>query len=528
MTLFFSRSLRFKLIFLSTVGLLPVILGLFLYVIPLFENYFLDAKKNEVHAAVDLVVAALKNLDDEVKSGKMPEADAKERGREIVRNLKYNTSDYIYAYNFEGRVQAHGMNRAMENTDRIDSKDGNGKPYVKEFVQLATGPGFGFVAYKFEKEKGGKPFDKVAYVRAFPQWKWIVGSGVYLDTVQDTILHLKIKIAVGIGLAVLSSLLFALLFSNRLNRQLLMISEGLRKEIEDFTTTAETLASASESLSASAAQQASALQQTSASVEETNSMISKNVDSAKQSKQISEVSQQHVTKGKEIVLEVSDSIKTIAKSNEDIAAQINQSNSEISDIIKVIYEISEKTKVINDIVFQTKLLSFNASVEAARAGENGKGFAVVADEVGKLAQMSGNSAKEITDLLEKSVQKVKQTAESSKTRIEILMVEGNKKIEIGLKKADNCNDTLDQIVESVQQVTVRVSEITSATDEQARGVNEISKAMVQLDAASQHTSSSSQETANAAEKLRQQVNTLRGIAGDLSNTVNGAPKQKAA
>ena len=72
----------------------------------------------------------------------------------------------------------------------------------------------------------------------------------------------------------------------------------------------------------------------------------------------------------------------------------------------LISEIGNKTKVINDIVFQTKLLSFNASVEAARAGEHGKGFSVVAEEVGNLAHMSGNSAKEITQLLESSINRV--------------------------------------------------------------------------------------------------------------------------
>ena len=58
-------------------------------------------------------------------------------------------------------------------------------------------------------------------------------------------------------------------------------------------------------------------------------------------------------------------------------------------------QIKDKVNIINDIVFQTKLLSFNASVEAARAGENGKGFAVVAEEVGNLASVSGKAANEI-------------------------------------------------------------------------------------------------------------------------------------
>ena len=73
------------------------------------------------------------------------------------------------------------------------------------------------------------------------------------------------------------------------------------------------------------------------------------------------------------------------------------------------------------IVFQTKLLSFNASVEAARAGEYGKGFSVVAEEVGNLAQMSGIAAKDISALLQSSVKKVEQIATESKTKIDRLV-----------------------------------------------------------------------------------------------------------
>lgn len=97
------------------------------------------------------------------------------------------------------------------------------------------------------------------------------------------------------------------------------------------------------------------------------------------------------------------SITEISESNDRIMSQVADGNRKISEIVQVISEIGNKTKVINDIVFQTKLLSFNASVEAARAGEHGKGFAVVAEEVGNLAQMSGNAAKEISDMLNGSV-----------------------------------------------------------------------------------------------------------------------------
>jgi methyl-accepting chemotaxis protein len=102
--------------------------------------------------------------------------------------------------------------------------------------------------------------------------------------------------------------------------------------------------------------------------------------------------------------------------------QINYSNEQMSEIVKVIQEIETKTKVINDIVFQTKLLSFNASVEAARAGEQGKGFAVVAEEVGNLAQMSGNAAKEIS--------------------IPVLIIHDENDVDVNIKAAYNIKENL--------------------------------------------------------------------------------------
>lgn len=115
-----------------------------------------------------------------------------------------------------------------------------------------------------------------------------------------------------------------------------------------------------------------------------------------------------------------DSIKNIGAANERAGREIGASARHFADIVKVIEEIGSKTKVINDIVFQTKILSFNASVEAARAGEHGKGFTVVAEEVGKLAAMSGVAAHEIGELLSGSIQKVDAIVKDTQTKVKIL------------------------------------------------------------------------------------------------------------
>lgn len=156
-------------------------------------------------------------------------------------------------------------------------------------------------------------------------------------------------------------------------------------------------------LSSSSTEQAAALQETVSAIEQINSMVSKNSENAAKSKKTAGDSLAIAQQGKRIVDEFLTEVTEVQGSIGRLAESVEDGNRELLTIVQMISEIEHKTRVINDIVFQTKLLSFNASVEAARAGDSGKGFAVVAEEVGNLAEMSGRSAKEISELLSSSV-----------------------------------------------------------------------------------------------------------------------------
>jgi methyl-accepting chemotaxis protein len=187
----------------------------------------------------------------------------------------------------------------------------------------------------------------------------------------------------------------------------------------------------------------------------------------------------------------------------------------------VISDIGDKTKVINDIVFQTKLLSFNASVEAARAGEQGKGFAVVAEEVGNLARMSGNAAKEISDMLDQSILKVRTIVQETKSSVQNLVEQGKSKVASGSEIAKECGHVLEEIVVSVSTVSRMSGEISVASSEQAQGVQEITKAVHQLDEVTQKNSATTHETATAAQHLASQADSLKHIVENLVMTVDG-------
>lgn len=327
------------------------------------------------------------------------------------------------------------------------------------------------------------------------------------------------------GILVVSGLLASFgvgyLFSTSLSRTLAAVASDLSLGAEEVAIGSDRIASASHDLSASTTQQAAALQQTVAAVEEVSSMIAKNADNAQKSLQASQNSSDAASRGHKAVAEVLASIAEIQASNHDINSEIEKSNRDVSAIVKVIAAIGEKTKVINDIVFQTKLLSFNASVEAARAGEHGKGFAVVADEVGKLAQMSGNAAKEISAMLDESIQQVEKIVDDTKRNVGKLVGIGTEKIHSGTTTAENCGKVLEEIVANFGEVKQLVGEIATASTEQAQGVHEINQAMTQLDRVAQQNTTTSQEATDTSRSLKEQADALREMVATLKASVNG-------
>lgn len=153
--------------------------------------------------------------------------------------------------------------------------------------------------------------------------------------------------------------------------------------------------------------------------------------------------------------DLSGEARDIAENGGSVAEDLVSAMTEISKSSK---KISEITTVIDEIAFQTNLLSLNAAIEAARAGELGRGFAVVASEVRNLAHRSSTAAKEITDLIKDSVEKAAK----------------------GDTMAVKTGETLGDIVGSVKKVADLISEISAASSEQARGIDEVNKSILQL------------------------------------------------
>ncbi len=178
-------------------------------------------------------------------------------------------------------------------------------------------------------------------------------------------------------LGIAAAVLFGAFFSSSLIASLVQGMNRLPASAGDIAGRANGLSQIAVSLSESTAKQSASLQETAASMDEISAMVRRNSDSALSAASTSEEATQIVHEGKGRGQEMITSISDIADEDREIMEQMLRSNERIEEIVAVIKNIAAKTNVINEIVFQTKLLSFNASVEAAWAGERGKGFSVV-------------------------------------------------------------------------------------------------------------------------------------------------------
>lgn len=323
---------------------------------------------------------------------------------------------------------------------------------------------------------------------------------------------------IGIGLVIFGASLYlnkVIQFINKTIHQLTLCNQ-------EVALAASNLSSSSESLASASTEHSSSLQSTVSSLDQINAMVSENTKLSNECKDQANSSLGAAKVGSENVDRMKISMSEIEDSNNVILNQIAHSNTEMKEVLKVIQDISAKVEVINEIVFQTKLLSFNASVEAARAGEQGKGFAVVAEEVGSLATMSGTAANEIFEIVGKSISRVQSISNETAVKVEELTKFGKDKVANGIQTAEECAQSLNLISQSVNQVNQLMNHVAHASKEQSSGVNEISRAMNQFDEATQEVNAISQQNSSIAQQLNAQVSDLSAMVSGLRNVVYGS------
>jgi twitching motility protein PilJ len=264
------------------------------------------------------------------------------------------------------------------------------------------------------------------------------------------------------------------------------VLERVRKAAIDVQASANDILIASEEMSSGAVQQDQEITNTSSAVEQLTV-------SMKQVSNNAEASAEAARRALDAAEQGNRSVRDTLEGMQRIRSSVQATAKRIKTLGDRSLEISEIVKVINDITEQTNLLALNAAIEAARAGEAGRGFAVVADEVRKLAEHSRSATKDIAALI-KAIQ-----AETNDAVV--VMEEGTREVEIGARLADQAGRALDAISTVVRQSAELVQEISLASKQQVRGTEGVANAMQIISNITRQTSQGARQTARTVEQL---------------------------
>ncbi len=234
---------------------------------------------------------------------------------------------------------------------------------------------------------------------------------------------------------------------------------------------------------------ASAIEQMSASVVEVARKSGEAANNAGSSGQVAEQGGQVVSETIQGMQAISDAVSAGAVS--------------VSELGKRGEQIGQIIEVINDIADQTNLLALNAAIEAARAGEHGRGFAVVADEVRKLADRTTKATEEIGV----SIKAIQTETTQAVQRMEA----GTDQVQVGVSKASEAGQSLNQIVAGAREVAGMIQSIAAAAEQQSAASEEVSRNIDGIASVTRQATEGSNQAAQAAAQLSNKAEQLQAL-----------------
>lgn len=430
--------------------------------------------------------------------GNVPKDVAQAEAWKELSQLRYAKNEYYWVNTPEPRMLMHPYKKDLVGKDLSNLKDPTGKNIFMEFTRVTNGAdGQGFVDYMWPAPNAGAgapPIPKISFVKLFPQWGWIVGSGIYIQDVNaqiwDIIKSGALKYAVVILLLIAVNVYIArtiraslVTIANTVDKDILKVIDTVTSEVFALHKAAGTMKQVSKDTATRATVVASAAEEAS-----TTSCV------------VSSATGQLSSSIKEISHKVDEATGIVAQAaNESVYA-----NEQIVTLSDASQKIGEIISLINDIANQTNLLALNATIEAARAGEAGKGFAVVANEVKNLAAQTSVATENIGNQI-RDVQSATTSAVNAITHIG--------------ETINYLNSISKTIATAIEEQEIAANEIARNITQTTEGNKLVGSNIISVSESAHSTEESAERVSKSVDILNAQLDRLRASIGTFLETV---------
>jgi|GEM_PF-1496984 len=533
---------------------LPLLLLQQGYVLPAVRGQLREDRVREVRHLVEVGYGILEAHEARVLAGELTPAEARRDAAALLQRLIYEGNAYYWVNDLDTRLVIHPFLPNQLGQDMTAYMDRAGKPVFVDIVELARQRGEGVVEYLATRPYEPEPIAKLAYVKLFAPWGWVLGTGVYMEDLEEEVAAVQRRVwaALLVG-GVMAALAGAYVSQRMLSPMRTLVDaagqvargdlrvsvptpsydevgdlgrafngmvtdvQRMLGEMAEVSRVTEVGAGhihrATDGLRQVAQDQSWGMQNVSDTVMGMTQQLAAGAHQAELTARTAEANEQAAREGGVGVRVTDEKMKQIAQVVERSARTVDR-------LTEWSEEVERAMELISDVADQTRVLAVNTSIEAMRAGEHGKGFAVVALEVRKLAEQARAAAERIRSLMQQS--KAETQAAAAQMR------EGRARVHEGLRLSADTGKALERIVTGAEEIQRRVKETASAhAAEAAAGetlalrIHTLSGRAAEAAKEVEHITQAAEDLTNRARQLRERVTRFQVNASDPGSHSGG-------